>query len=166
MKFCEVQLTSLVAWQQTICRWCWRYYDNYSEHRHMNTTLGLPRHSPQLCFWWMIDRSLWRILILTRTGDYKPLPLRTKSLLTPLPDLFHFLSQLVPILCRAGGGATHWGEVVIICMDWFMVTHFSDCESYNELLLFREESKIFLPIKQRRYMATRIAAPPSHCSSH
>ena len=52
--------------------------------------------------------------------------------------------------------------MVIICMDWFMVTHFSDCESYNELLLFREESKIFLPIKQRRYMATRIAAPPSH----
>ena len=93
---------------------------------------------------------------------YKPLPLRTKSLLTSLPDLFHFLSQLVPILCRAGGGATHWGEVVIICMDWFMVTHFSDCESYNELLLCREESKIFLPIKQRRYMATRIAAPPSH----
>ena len=105
---------------------------------------GTPAHehntwtdSPQLCFWWMIDRSLWRILILTRTGDYKPLPLRTKSLLTPLPDLFHFLSQLVPILCRAGGGATHWGEVVIICMDWFMVTHFSDFESYNEQLLCR-----------------------------
>ena len=131
----------------------------------MNTTLGLPRHSPQLCFWWMIDRSLWRILILTRTGDYKPLPLPwTKSLLTPLPDLFHFLSQLVPILCRAGGGATHRGEVVIICMDCFMVTHFSDFKSYNELLLCRyvEESKIFLPVKQGRYMATTIAATPSH----